>query len=61
MIITKAKLKEQINSLPEEFSIDELIERLIVIEKIESGSKQSQNKQVLSEEEMGEEIKKWFE
>ena len=61
MLITKAKLKEQINSLPEEFSIDELIERLIVIEKIESGSKQSQNKQVLSEEEMDEESTKWFE
>ena len=33
MILTKSKLKEQIKLLPEKFSIDELIDRLILIEK----------------------------
>ena len=60
-MITKTKLKKQIDSFPEEFSIDELIEKLILIEKIETGNNQSINGEVISEEEMENEIKKWFE
>ncbi len=33
-MITKRKLKEQIDSFPEQFSIDDLIERLILVEKL---------------------------
>lgn len=60
-MLTKTKLKEQIDKLPEEFSIDELIERLILIKKIESGNKQSENGEVISEGEIENEIEKWFE
>jgi hypothetical protein len=60
-MITKTKLKEQIDSLPEQISIDELMERLILIEKIESGNRQSDNNEVLSEEELDKEINQWFE
>ena len=49
------------NSLPEEFSIDELIERLILIEKIERGNKQSENGDVIADEDLNKEIEKWFE
>ena len=59
-MLTKARIKEQIDKLPEEFSLDDLIERLILIEKIESGNKQSENGEVISEEEMDNEIEKWF-
>ncbi len=58
--LTKRKLKEHIDKFPEEFSSDELIERLILIEKIESGNKQSENGEVISEAEMENEIEKWF-
>jgi hypothetical protein len=60
-MLTKTKLKEQIEKFPEEFSIDELIDRLILIEKIERGIKQSENGNVISEAELDKEIKKWFE
>ncbi|MCF6269850.1 MAG: hypothetical protein L3J41_09075 [Melioribacteraceae bacterium] len=60
-MLTKIKLKEQIEKFPEEFSIDELIENLILIEKIEKGNKQSENGDVISEHEMENEIEKWFE
>lgn len=60
-MLTKVKLKEQIDNLPEEFSIDELIEKLILIEKIETGNKQSENGEVISEVEIENEIEKWFE
>jgi len=60
-MITKTKLKEQIESFPEEFSIDELIDRLLFIEKVERGIEQSKKGEVISEEELDKEIKKWFE
>lgn len=59
-MITKTKLKEQIDSFPEQFSIDDLIERLILVEKIENGKIQSENGEVLSESEFDKEIDKWF-
>jgi hypothetical protein len=60
-MITKTKLKEQIDSFPEQFSIDDLIERLILVEKIENGKSQSENGDILSESEFDKEIDKWFE
>ncbi len=60
-MITKEKLKSTLTDFPEEFSIDELIERLILIEKIELGNQQSLNNEVISEEELDQEIEKWFE
>ncbi len=60
-MITKKKLQEQIDSFPEQFSIDELIERLILIEKIGTGKKQSDKNEVLSEKDLDKEINKWFE
>lgn len=59
-MITKTKLKEQIDSFPEEFSIDDLIERLILMEKIENGKIQSENDDVLSEKEFDREMGQWF-
>lgn len=59
-MLTKIRLKEQIDKFPDEFSIDELIEKLILIEKIESGNKQSKNGEIISEGEMENEIEKWF-
>ena len=60
-MLTKTKLKEQIDKFPENFSIDELIERLILIEKIELGNKQSENGEVITDAELDKEIEKWFE
>ena len=60
-MITKTKLKRQIKNLPEEISIDELVEKLILIEKIENGEKQSLNGETISEVELESEINKWFE
>jgi hypothetical protein len=59
-MLTKTKLKEQIEKFPEEFSIDELIENLILLEKIEIGNRQSDNGEVISDAEMENEIEKWF-
>lgn len=60
-MITKTILKEQIDTFPDEFSIDELIERLILVEKIENGKIQSEQNEILNESELDQEVKKWFE
>uniref|UniRef100_UPI004048CEFE hypothetical protein n=1 Tax=Algoriphagus sp. TaxID=1872435 RepID=UPI004048CEFE len=41
-MITKDKAIEVIKSLPEEFSIEELMDRLILINKIETGLRQAE-------------------
>lgn len=59
-MLTKEKLKELIELLPDEFSIDELVERLIFMEKVERGEKQSLNNDIIEHEELDKEIEKWF-
>jgi len=60
-MLTKTSLLEQIEDLPEEFSIDDLISKLILISKIENGNTQSENGQIVTENELDIEIEKWFE
>ncbi len=59
-MISKAILKEQIKELPERFSIDDLVERLILIEKIEVGIDQSEKEEIFSNTEIESEMEKWF-
>lgn len=61
VMISKEKLKEQIDRFPEnEISIDELIDRLIFIEKLEQRiSSSERGEQTFSEEDMNREISKW--
>jgi len=47
-MLTKTKLKDQIEKFPEEFSLDELFDKLIIIEK---GNMQSEKGEVISETE----------
>ena len=59
-MLTKTNLKKQLEKLPDKFSIDELVERLILIEKIERGNKQSDAGEIISESDLDREIDKWF-
>lgn len=58
-MIRKTKLIETLGDLPEEFSIDELVDKLIVIQKVEEAQKQSKEGRKYSEEEAKNMIKKW--
>ncbi len=60
-MLTKTILKEAIDKFPENFTIDELIDKLILIEKIERGNLQSERGEVIAEEDLDKEIEKWFE
>jgi len=60
-MISKTKLKEQIDKFPEDkISIDELIERLLFIEKLEKRIESSKNGNTISDKEVEKEMKKWL-
>ena len=58
-MLTKEKLNKTINSLPDSFTIDELIDQLIFIEKVEEGMQQSEEGKVVSNEDVKQMIDKW--
>lgn len=59
-MLTKDKVKEQIKKLPEEFTLDELMEHFILLEKIETGDAQSKNGETISDAEMDLKLSQWF-
>jgi flagellar biosynthesis chaperone FliJ len=60
-MISKAKLKQHIDTFPEdEISIDELIERLIFIEKLERRVDASERGETISEKQAEKEMRSWF-
>ena len=60
-MISKEKIQDTLNQLPDSIDLDELIERLIFLDKIEKGNNQSLIDDVISEDQLDENIQKWFE
>jgi hypothetical protein len=58
-MLTKDKVNKTINTLPDSFTIDELIDRLIFMEKVEVGYEQSESGKVISNEDVKMIIEKW--
>lgn len=58
-MLTKEKVVESMQDLPSEFSIDDLVDRLILTEKISRGLAQSQNGEVYSTETARKMVRKW--
>ena len=56
----KTQLLESIQDMPEEFSVDELMERLLVLQKIEEGQQQIEAGQFYTEEEAKKKLDKWL-
>ena len=59
-MISKEKLIQQIENFPEKMEIDELIEKLLFIEKLEKRIELSVKEEVVSKNELKEEIEQWF-
>ena len=59
-MLTKEKLIQTINQLPDSFSAEELFEKVILLQKIEIGLEQSTLGQVFSTEEAREKLKVWL-
>jgi len=59
-MLSREKVIEIIKQLPDKFSIDEVIDRIILLEKIEVGLEQSKKDQVISDDELDKKLPKWL-
>ncbi|TAK46519.1 MAG: hypothetical protein EPO28_02350 [Saprospiraceae bacterium] len=59
-MLTRETVLEQIKAMPETFSIDELMEKLLFIYNVETGLEQSKKNQVTPHKEIKEKYKKWL-
>lgn len=59
-MISKAKLKQQIENLPDKFTIEELVEQLVFMEKVDNGLSDSMQNKKVSERELEQQMKTWF-
>ena len=59
-MLDKEQVLITLKELPNKFSIDELMERLIFIQKVESGLAQSKANQIVNSEVAQERLKKWL-
>ena len=58
--MTKTLVNEAIKEMPDQFSIDDLIEKLILVQSFEKGREQYQANKVFTHQEIGEKLKKWL-
>lgn len=59
-MLTKEKLLQTINDLPEKFSLDDVLDRIILLQKIDIGLSQSISGQTNSTDQAREKLKKWL-
>ena len=59
-MLIKTIVLNTIQRFPDNFSIDELVEKLLILERVEKGDKQSLKNKVISETELEKEINEWF-
>jgi hypothetical protein len=59
-MLAKSKVIDTINSFPENFSIYELMEKLIILNRVQIGDAHSLENIVVNEAELDNEIETWF-
>lgn len=60
-MITKKQVLDAINAMPEEdfANVENVIEELILLDKVNKGLEDLKNGNVMNEEDLGYEVKKW--
>jgi len=59
-MITKEKLIQVINKMPDKFNIDDIIEEFVLISKIEHGLADVESGRVYTEKQVAEKMGKWL-
>lgn len=59
-MITKTQLIDTLDKLPENLTIDQVIDHLIFVEKVQKGLDDSANGRINSKEEAKEKLKRWL-
>lgn len=58
-MLNKDTVKELVEHMPDTFSVDDLVEEIILLQKIETARKQIKNGDFLTEGELNKEIDQW--
>jgi predicted transcriptional regulator len=56
-MLTKDKVKKTIDRLPDNFTVDQLVEELVVLNKIEEGLKDIEDGRVFTTDQVKQELK----
>jgi predicted transcriptional regulator len=59
-MLTKTQIIDSLSNLPENVTIDQVIEHLVVVDKIQKGLNDSAEGKVYSKDEAKEKLKKWL-
>jgi len=59
-MLTKEKIHYTIDSLPDNLTIDQVIDQMILLDKIERGIKDADEGRIYSTEEVKENLNKWL-
>jgi hypothetical protein len=59
-MLEKKKVLSTINDLPDKFSMDEMIDRIVLLQKIEIGLEQSAKGETLTTSQAKSKLKKWL-
>ena len=57
--MTKAAAQESIEKMPDEFPVEELIERLLFVQKVQEGLLQSERGETIPLEEVRQRLRTW--
>jgi len=58
-MLTKNKVKELVERMPETFSVDDLLERVLLLQKIEAAQKEIENGEGFDWEDVKKEMDQW--
>ncbi len=59
-MLNKTQVNHIMENMPEQFSVDQLLDKLVFVDKIENGISQSKNGQVNSKEQVKKKLGKWL-
>lgn len=59
-MLTKDKVKELIDHMPDTFSVDDVVEKIILLQKVEEGERQIGNGEGIDWEDMKKEMDLWL-
>jgi hypothetical protein len=59
-MITKTQLIHTLDKMPENITIDQVIDQLIFLEKVQKGLDDSTNRRIKTKDQAKEKLNKWF-
>ena len=59
-MLTKDKVKKAVDKLPEEFTVDQIVEQLVILNKIKEGLKDIEEGKVYSTDQVKQDFKRWL-